>query len=392
MVAQMENLLWLDPVGGCSGDMCLAALVDLGVPPEAIRERLAGLDLGPWELRVSRSSKMGIVGTRVDVVVEGPRADHTSWRKIRERIERASLPDRARRHALAIFERLAAAEARVHGTSPEEVHFHEVGAVDSIVDVVGVAVALDWLGIDEIRASPPPLGSGMVQTQHGPMPVPAPATLELLAGREVRPSGPGERTTPTGAAILAATSVPGLPGSFVPRRIGYGIGHRDFDDAPNVLRACLGFRERGGEALYLVETQIDDAAPQVVAHAIEACLQAGALDAWAAPIVMKKGRPGHLLAALAPASLRDRMIETIVRETPTLGVRYHAVDRLALERRFEEVETAFGTVPVKVASLGGEVLGAAPEWEVCRALAAAAGVPARKVREEALARWYSRRP
>src|SRR5690606_27159108 len=217
--------------------------------------------------------------------------------------------DRARRHALAIFERLAAAEARVHGTSPEEVHFHEVGAVDSIVDVVGVAVALDWLGIDEIRASPPPLGSGMVQTQHGPMPVPAaavdwivdaggvaaaldwvgldeprarppplgsgmvqtqhgpmpvpaPATLELLAGREVRPSGPGERTTPTGAAILAATSVPGLPGSFVPRRIGYGIGHRDFDDAPNVLRACLGFRERGGEALYLVETQIDDAAPQ----------------------------------------------------------------------------------------------------------------------------------
>nr|PZM91046.1 MAG: TIGR00299 family protein [Pseudomonadota bacterium] len=275
---------------------------------------------------------------------------------------------------------------------PEEVHFHEVGAVDSIVDVVGVAVALDWLGIDEIRASPPPLGSGMVQTQHGPMPVPAPATLELLAGREVRPSGPGERTTPTGAAILAATSVPGLPGSFVPRRIGYGIGHRDFDDAPNVLRACLGFRERGGEALYLVETQIDDAAPQVVAHAIEACLQAGALDAWAAPIVMKKGRPGHLLAALAPASLRDRMIETIVRETPTLGVRYHAVDRLALERRFEEVETAFGTVPVKVASLGGEVLGAAPEWEVCRALAAASGVPARKVREEALARWYSRRP
>jgi len=387
----MENLLWLDPVGGCSGDMCLAALVDLGVPPEGIRERLAGLDLGAWELVVSRSAKMGIAGTRIDVVVHGPRANHASWRDIRARIERAGLPDRARRYALAIFERLAAAEARVHGTAPEEVHFHEVGAVDSIVDVVGVAVALDWLDVDEIRASPPPLGSGTVPTQHGPMPVPAPATLELLVGREVRPSGPGERTTPTGAAILAATSAPGLPGSFVPRRIGYGIGHRDFEDAPNVLRACLGTRERGGDALYLVETQIDDATPQVVAHAIDACLRAGALDAWAAPIVMKKGRPGHLLAALAPASSRERVVEALVRETPTLGVRYHAVERLALERRFEEVETSFGKVPIKVASLGGEVLGGMPEWEVCRVLAAEHGVPARKVREEALARWISRR-
>jgi len=387
----METVLWLDPVGGCSGDMCLAALVDLGVPVEELRARLEGLDLGDWELRVSRSSKMGIWGTRVDVVVHGARSDHASWRGIRERIERAPLPEGAKRHARAIFQRLAEAEAKIHGTTPDEVHFHEVGAVDSIVDVVGVAIALDWLGARRIRASAPPLGSGKVDTAHGPMPVPAPATLELLVGREVRASGPGERTTPTGAAILAATSEPGVFGSFVPRRIGYGIGHRDFEDAPNVLRACLGSLEHSGEVLYVVETQLDDATPQVVARAIDACLRAGALDAWAAPLVMKKGRPGHLLGALAPAPARSRIVETILRETPSLGVRHHAVERLALERRFEEVETSFGTVPIKVGSLAGEDLGGTPEWEVCQALADANGVPAWQVREEALARWLARR-
>lgn len=387
----METVLWLDPVGGCSGDMCLAALVDLGVPVEELRARLEGLDLGDWELRVSRSSKMGIWGTRVDVVVHGARSDHASWRGIRERIERAPLPEGAKRHARAIFQRLAEAEAKIHGTTPDEVHFHEVGAVDSIVDVVGVAIALDWLGARRIRASAPPLGSGKVDTAHGPMPVPAPATLELLVGREVRASGPGERTTPTGAAILAATSEPGVFGSFVPRRIGYGIGHRDFDDAPNVLRACLGRLEHGGESLFVVEANLDDAAPQVLARAIDACLEGGALDAWVAPVTMKKGRPGHLLGALVPRGRLSALCEIVVRETPTLGVRYHAVGRLALERRIEEVETSFGRIPIKVGLLGSEVVGAAPEWEVCLAIARERKVPARIVREEALARWIARR-
>lgn len=386
----MQRLLWLEPVGGCSGDMCLAALFDLGVSPELVREQLARLDLGAFELRVSRGEKMGIFGTRVDVLVEGARHS-TSWGEIRRLIEGAGLSEGAARYALSIFERLAAAEAKIHGTTPEEVHFHEVGAVDSIVDVVGVAIALDLLGPLEICASAPPLGSGMVDTAHGPMPVPAPATFELLVGREVRSSGPGERTTPTGAAILAAASRPGAPASFVPERIGYGIGHRDFEDAPNLLRASLGRREHEGDALWVVEVNLDDATPQNLARAIDACLRAGALDAWVAPLTMKKGRPGHLLGALVPVSLLRPVCELVLRETPSLGVRYHAVERLALERRFETVETSFGEVPVKIASLAGEVLGGTPEWEACLALAEEKGVPPREVRDEAIARWRARR-
>lgn len=387
----METILWLDPVGGCSGDMCLAALFDLGASPEEVRAGLAPLDLGPFELRVGPGEKVGVFGTRVEVVVEGHR-HATSWREIRARIEGADLPPGAARRALAIFERLAEAEAKIHGTTPEEVHFHEVGAVDSIVDIVGVALALDRLDPKAIYASPPPLGGGMVQTAHGPLPVPAPATFELLVGREVRASGPGERTTPTGAAILAALSRPEVPASFVPERIGYGIGHRDFEDAPNLLRACLGRIEAGGEALYVVEANLDDAAPQILARAIEACLEGGALDAWVAPLTMKKGRPGHLLGALVPGDELHPLCALVVRETPTLGVRYHGVGRLVLERRFEEVETPYGTVPIKVGRLAGEDLGGAPEWDVCLALAKAHGVPARRVREEALARWLVSRP
>lgn len=386
----MERVLWLEPVGGCSGDMCLAALFDLGVPAERVRERLGRLDLGAFELRVRPASKMGIFGTRVDVHAAGHH-HATTWSEIRRRIEGADLGEGATRHAIAIFERLAAAEAKIHGTTPEEVHFHEVGAVDSIVDVVGVAIALDLLGPLSICASPPPLGGGMVETAHGPMPVPAPATFELLAGREVRSSGPGERTTPTGAAILAATSRPGAPATFVPERIGYGIGHRDFDDAPNLLRASLGRRERTGDSLWVLEANVDDATPQNLSRAIDLCLRGGALDAWVAPLTMKKGRPGHLLGALVPEARLHALCELVLRETPSLGVRYHAVGRTALDRRFERVETPYGEVPIKVASLAGEELGGTPEWEVCLSLAEEHGVPARRVRDEALARWWQRR-
>lgn len=386
----MSKVLWFEPVGGCSGDMALAALFDLGVSPEKVREALARLDLGAFRLETRPAQKMGIFGTRVDVVVEGHHHS-TTWAEIHRRIEGAGLSEGATRRALAIFERLAEAEAKVHGTTPEEVHFHEVGAVDSIVDVVGVAIALDLLGPDEIYASPPPLGGGMVDTAHGPMPVPAPATLEVLVGREVRSSGPGERTTPTGAAILAATSRPAAPASFVPERIGYGIGHRDFEDAPNLLRATLGRCERGGDALYVVEANLDDATPELLSRALDACLDQGALDAWIAPLTMKKGRPGHLLGALVPEGKLHLLCERIVRETPSLGVRHHAVGRLALERRFEKVETRFGPVAIKVASLAGEVLGGTPEWEDCVARAEAHGVPVRAVRDEALSRWWAGR-
>jgi len=386
----MRHYLILEPVGGCSGDMTLAALLDLGAPLDAIGAGLDRLGLGGWSLEVRPSSKCGIGGTRVDVRIE--REEHArSWREIRALIEDAGLPAGAASRSIAIFERIALAEAHVHGTTPEQVHFHEVGAVDSIVDVVGVALALDELGIETIHASPPPLGTGITRSQHGPIPVPAPATLEILRGRPVRSAGEGERTTPTGAAILAALSRPGLPSSFVPERVGYGIGHKDFPDAANVLRATLATEGAGEDRLLVMECNLDDASPQILARAIDSALDAGALDAWVAPVTMKKGRPAHLLGVLVPASLREALAATLFRETPTLGLRHHAVERDVLERRFETVETAFGPVRIKIGFAGATVFNAAPEWDDCVAAAARAGVAPRRVREEALAAWMSAR-
>lgn len=385
MMNEIETL-WLEPVGGISGDMALAALLDLGVDVDAVRAELAKLRVEGWSLQVGRGEKMGIVGTRVEVEVER-QAHGRTWAQIQALIEGAGLRPGAARRALGIFEALAVAEAKVHGVAVGDVHFHEVGAVDSIVDVVGVAVALDLLAPGAIRTSPPPMGSGVVHTEHGPMPIPAPATLEVLVGRELRASGPGERTTPTGAAILAAMASGGPPTSWTPRKVGYGVGHKDFDDAANVLRATLG-REGGGEgALWVLECNVDDATPQVLAHAMDRCREAGALDTWVAPITMKKGRPGHLLGVLAPSELRDALCAVLVEQTPTLGVRFHPIERFTLERHFEQVQTQWGEVPIKIATRDGVRLDAAPEWEACARLADAHGVPARRVEEEALARW-----
>jgi len=388
----MSSLLWLEPVGGCAGDMTLAALLDLGVPLDAITSGLDRLRLPGWSLEVSRAQKCGITGTQVRVRVDEGVADRErTWVEIAQLIRAAGLPARARDLALHMFEKVAVAEARVHGTTPAQVHFHEVGAIDSIVDLVGVALGLAELGVDRVYASPPPLGSGIVQSRHGPIPVPAPATLEILKGRVVRFFGKGERTTPTGAAILAAATEPGPPPDFTPQRIAYGIGHADFEDAANVIRATLG-SEGAGDELVELACNLDDATPQVLARAIEAALEAGALDAWVAPVTMKKGRPAHLLGALAPARLRARIADVLLRETPTLGVRYHAVGRDELERRFDPVETPYGTISVKVGHRAGAVLNVAPEWDDCLRAGREHGVPARVVREFALAAWLTGRP
>lgn len=388
----MGSILWLEPTGGCSGDMALAALLDLGVPLDAVEAGLERLGLPGWKLQVEPASKCGIRGTRVEVRVDPQMEAHErSWIEIARLIRGADLPPAARDLALHFFERIAVAEAKVHGTTPDRVHFHEVGAIDSIVDLVGVALALAELGADRVYASPPPLGSGVVATRHGPMPVPAPATLEILKGRKVLPIGQGERTTPTGAAILAAATEPGPPPAFVPERIGYGIGHADFHDAANVLRATLGREGHGEDDLVELACNLDDASPQVLARAIEAVLEAGALNAWVAPVTMKKGRPGHLLGVLAPAAIRLRIVQTLLRETPTLGVRHHPVARETLERRFDPVATPWGEVAVKVGHRGGAVLNVAPEWEDCVRIGGEAGVPPRVVREFALAAWIERR-
>jgi uncharacterized protein (TIGR00299 family) protein len=272
------------------------------------------------------------------------------------------------------------------------VHFHEVGAVDSIVDVAGVALALDALGCERVHSTAPPLGGGITSSRHGAIPVPAPATLELLRGRPVRAAGDGERTTPTGAAVLAALTRADPLAELVPERTGYGIGHRDFADAANVLRATVGHVPQGAAEMVEIACNLDDATPQVLARALELALAAGAADAWIAPVTMKKGRPGHVLSALVPAHHRSEVVAVLLRETPTLGVRQHQVAREILDRRLELVDTPFGEIRVKVGLLGSTVMGATPEWDDCVAAAGHHGVPAARVRDEALAAWLRRAP
>jgi uncharacterized protein (TIGR00299 family) protein len=307
-------------------------------------------------------------------------------------VDASGLSPRARAAARAIFGRIGRAEAKVHGVPLDEVHFHEVGAVDSIVDVCGAAVALDLLGWPRVVSAAPELGRGMMRSAHGPMPIPPPAVLELLAGKPVRPGGPqGEAVTPTGAALLAELAEIGPLPAFVPGRIGYGLGTSRWADRPNVLRMTVGDPvshplSPGGESvLWVLETNLDDCPGQLVARAIEAALEAGALDAWAAPVTMKKGRPGFLLSALVEEPARAAVTRVFFAETTTLGVRRHAVERDALERVFETVETPYGKVRVKVARSDGRELGAHPEYDDCAALAREKGVPVKEVMAAALA-------
>jgi hypothetical protein len=379
------SLLVLEPIGGIAGDMFLAAAIDVGVDPKALEAALRTLGVPGWRLAVSRKTDCGIAGTHVDVVVEGAQPHGRGLAEIVALVDASGLPPRARAAARAVFERIGRAEAKVHGVAVEEVHFHEVGAVDSIVDVCGAAVALELLGWPRVISAPPELGTGLGRSAHGPMPIPPPAVLELLAGRPVRPGGPpGEAVTPTGAAILAELCEVGPLPPIVPTRVGYGVGTRGWPDRPNVLRATLAEPAEAGE-LWLLETNLDDSTGQMVARAMEAALEAGALDAWAAPITMKKGRPAVLVAALADEARRAAVTRVLFAETTTLGVRRTRIDRDVLAREVRTVETAHGRVRVKVALLDGVELGAQPEHDDCLALAREKGVALREVIAAALA-------
>jgi uncharacterized protein (TIGR00299 family) protein len=263
--------------------------------------------------------------------------------------------------------------------------------VDSIVDVCGAAAALELLGDPELRSAPPPLGSGTVMAAHGVMPVPAPATLEILQGVPVRFEGVGELTTPTGAALLRVLAKVEPPSVMTVERIGYGIGTKDFKDRPNVLRAALGRAGAEVAAAVVVEANLDDCSPQLLGGLLERMLELGAIDAFVAPVTMKKSRPGHLFCVLAPEERREAVVAALLAETTTLGVRYHRVERLALERRFEEVDTPHGRVRVKLGLRNGEVLNAAPEYEDCVRLAKERRVPVKQIWAAALAAWTSRR-
>src|SRR6266511_1758182 len=381
------GLLVLEPIGGIAGDMFLAAALDVGVDPAALEGALRTLGVGGWRLEVARRTDCGIAGTHVDVVVMGEQPHARGLEEILAVVDGSGLSPRAKAAARAMFERLGRAEAKVHGVPLEEIHFHEVGAVDSIIDVCGAAVALELLGWPRVLCAPPELGHGLSRSAHGPLPIPPPAVLELLAGRPVRPGGPpGEAVTPTGAAILAEVAEVGPLPAIVAARIGYGVGTRSWPDRPNVLRATLAEPASCGE-LWLLETNLDDASGQIVARAVDAALEAGALDAWSAPITMKKGQPAVLVAALVPEGRRAAVTRVLFAETTTLGIRRRRVERDVLAREVRTVETRHGPVRVKVALLDGVELGAQPEHDDCLALAREKGVALREVIQAAMAAY-----
>ena len=382
------SLLYLEPIGGIAGDMFLAACLDLGLPKQALLDALAPLGLPGWELAVTRAERHSISGTHVDVVMTTPDPAHDrTWAEVRAMIVQSGLSGPIQEKALRVFEKLAIAEAHVHGTEVDSVHFHEVGAIDSIVDICGAAAAVELLGNPEIFAGPPPLGSGVGRSRHGAIPIPGPATLEILKGRPVKFEGVGELTTPTGAAILAGlTSAQPVP-PFTPTKVGFGIGTKDFRDRPNLLRATLGERMEAPGELWVLEANLDDMNPQLFGPLFDRLLEAGALDVWSAPLLMKKGRPGQLLGVLCERPRRASLEQILFEESTTLGVRAHAVERRALDRAWVTVETRHGPVRVKEGRLEGRLVNAQPEYEDALAAARARGVPVKEVIADAVARY-----
>jgi uncharacterized protein (TIGR00299 family) protein len=382
--------LFLDAPSGLAGDMIIAALVDLGVPEVVVEQAVARLGMGGFHLHVGERERSGIVATSFDVHVEERQPERT-WGEIRSLLEHSKLSDGVLRRSLATFERLAASEARVHRMPVDEVHFHEVGAVDAIVDVVGSAAALDYLGA-EVVVSPLPMGRGRIRARHGILPLPAPAVVECLRGFPTYDGGRAfEFVTPTGAAIVGAhASYAAEWPNMKPLATGWGAGTADLPDRPNLLRVVLGeplssSSDSVNPGHYVVlEANVDDATGELLASCIESLLAAGALDAWVAPLTMKKGRPGHTLGAIGPAARADELAAVMLRESTTLGVRRHRVDRLERPRRMEEVETPFGRVPVKVSGGPFGPPQRKPEFDACLAAARTHAVPVRQVIEAAL--------
>ena len=389
---------YFDCFSGVSGDMCLGALVGAGWPAaelEALPRRL-GIEGARVEVGTARRGPFEAV--RVAVHVEG-RQPHRHLKHVVAMIDAGDLAPEVAEGARATFRRLAEAEAQVHGSTIEKVHFHEVGAVDALIDVVGTHEGLRALGIERVWASEIPLGSGFVDCEHGRIPVPAPATTQLLAGVPVRLGGPPfELATPTGAALLTSLVRDwGTPPPFRLERVGIGAGGRDLAEQPNVLRLMVGDADEAaarlpGRPVAVLETAVDDDNPQYVAALIPRLLEAGALDAMIVPSVMKKGRSGLWLIVIAEPADADALAQRMMSETSTLGVRLRLDRRLELPRRALEVETPFGRVALKVAELPGGGERAVPEFESVRAVAETAGRPLREVAEAALAAWRSLRP
>ena len=424
----MARILYIDCYSGAAGDMLLGALLDAGLPFAELSALVATLGLDGLAVGADRVDRGGIGATRFRVMVNGVPADaptnhrhepghshghshehehehgggrghdHRSLSAITAIVERSGLSARARARAVALFTRLAEIEADIHQMPVEEVHLHEVGAVDSIVDIVGAVFALEWFAPDRIVASPLNVGSGTVRCAHGELPVPAPATVRLVEGAPIYSSGPPvERLTPTGALLVTgyATAYGGVPPMTV-RSVGYGAGRRDLTGSPNALRVLVGddvatYATETVERVAVVECEIDDMNPQIYGVLLDRLRTAGAVDAFYTPIQMKKNRPGTLVTVLAAPDRRHAVSEVLFRETTTLGVRTAETTRECLDREMVPVETPLGTIPIKVARRAGAVLNAAPEFDDCVRVAEAHGLSVKQVQAVAMKAYLDAR-
>ncbi|MEO5820178.1 MAG: nickel pincer cofactor biosynthesis protein LarC [Vicinamibacteraceae bacterium] len=406
----MTKVLYLDCFSGVSGDMLLGACLDAGLPLDALRDALGSLGLDDYAVSSERVLRSGIAATRwllderlpADTVPAqdgGHGHPHRHIAQIERLIAQSALAPASRERAIALIRRLAAIEADIHQMPIEDVHLHEVGALDSIVDIVGGVFALEWFGAAQIVVSPLNLGSGTVRCAHGTLPVPAPATARLVQGVPVYQDGPAvELTTPTGALLVTgfATAYGPMPPMRIDR-IGYGAGQRDFADRPNVLRVLVGEADGPSaaatptrERVTLLTFEIDDMNPQIYGILIDMLLQAGALDVYYTAVQMKKSRPGTLVTVMTPPERRAALSAIVFRETTTLGVRYHDEAREVLDREIVTVTTPWGGVPIKVARLGSAVANAAPEFEACVALARSHDVPVKDIQAAAMKAWLDR--
>ncbi len=427
----MSTLLYFDCFAGASGDMILGALLDAGLPLDALRDALGSLAIDGFELRAERVLRAGVSATKFKLIEHGapepvsapaqmhahahshphvhahehtqasaqddvaPIAHgHRSLREIESLIAKSALTPIARDRAIALFRRLAEAEAAIHNMPVDQVHLHEVGALDSIIDIVGAVFALDWFHADRIVCSPLNTGSGMVRCAHGQFPVPAPATARLLAAAAAPAYASGPRVellTPTGALLTTgyAAAYGPLPAMTIDR-IGYGAGDRDFAEFPNVLRVLLGTAAESAntERIVVMECEIDDMNPQIYGVLMDRLLEAGALDVYYAPVQMKKNRPGTLVTLVTAPEKRQALAEIIFRETTTLGVRYHEVFRDCLERERISVQTPWGDVRIKVARRGPTIMNAAPEFDDCVRLATAHGRAVKEVQAAAMRAFW----
>lgn len=387
---EYKKIAYFDCFAGISGDMCLGALVDAGVKLSDIEKELKRLPIKNYSLKSRKVLRNGVSATKVDVILKGVKGQGsraTKWKDIEGIIKTSSLSDGIKQKGLYIFRNLFKAEAKVHGEPFNNVHLHELGGVDCIVDIFGTLIGLDALGVEKIYTSPINLGNGSVKTEHGMLPVPAPATIELLRGYPVYSSEiPFELTTPTGAVIISGlkSKASPLPETRI-ERVGYGAGNKNIRTMPNTLRILIGEEinaDRGKDFVIIIETNIDDMNPQIYEHVMERLFKAGALDVFLENIIMKKGRPALKLTVISSEHDIEKLTNILFEETTTIGLRFYKALRKTLDREIKKIKTKYGVVRIKISSLKGNIVNISPEYEDLKAIAKKTKIPIKKIAEE----------